>query len=90
MSLPHDEAGMRELDQKCESREAAASKRTVTRLQAQTPGFREAFMIGCSTAGLANLARCKEGRGEPRGAQGEARTRAVSKALLSSTFSRPF
>jgi hypothetical protein len=44
MSLPLDEAGMRELEQKCESREAAASMRTVTRLQAQTLGFREAFI----------------------------------------------
>jgi ankyrin repeat protein len=58
MSLPLDEAGMRELEQKCESQEAVASKRTVTRLQAQTPGFREAFMIMCSILGLANLARC--------------------------------
>ena len=36
---------MRELEQQCESREAVASKRTVTRLQAQSPGFREAFII---------------------------------------------
>ena len=49
---------MRELEQKCESREAAASKRTVTRLQAQSPGFREAFIKNCSIYGLANLARC--------------------------------
>jgi hypothetical protein len=36
---------MRELEPKCESREAAASKRTITRLQALPPGFREAFII---------------------------------------------
>jgi hypothetical protein len=58
MSLPLDEAGMRELETKCESREAAASKRTVTRLQAQAPGFRETFIINCCILGLANLARC--------------------------------
>ena len=49
---------MRELEQKCESREAAASKRTVTRLLAQPPGFREGFIINCCILGLANLARC--------------------------------
>jgi hypothetical protein len=49
---------MRELEPKCESREAAASKRTVTRLQAQPPGFRELFIVLCSVYGLANLARC--------------------------------
>jgi hypothetical protein len=58
MLLPLDEAGMRELEPKCESREAAASKRTVTRLQALPPGFREGFIINCSFLGLANLARC--------------------------------
>jgi len=57
MSLPLDEPSMRELEQKCESREAAASKRTVTRLQAQAPGFRETFIINCCIIGLANLAR---------------------------------
>jgi len=58
MSLPHDEAGLRELEQKCESREAAASKRTVTRLQAKPPGYREGFIINCCIYGLANLVRC--------------------------------
>jgi hypothetical protein len=58
MSLPTTEAGMRELEPKCESREAAASKRTVTRLQAQSPAFREGFINNCCLDGLANLARC--------------------------------
>jgi hypothetical protein len=58
MSLPTTEAGMRELEPKCESREAAASKRTVTRLREESPGFRESFIINCSILGLANLARC--------------------------------
>ena len=49
---------MRELEQKCESREAAASKRTVTRLQAQSRVFREGFIVNCCIDGFANLARC--------------------------------
>jgi ankyrin repeat protein len=71
MSLPLDEASLRELEPKCESREAAASKRTVTRLQAQSRAFREAFIITCCMDGLANLTRCAiEARVSPNTREG--------------------
>jgi hypothetical protein len=58
MSLPTTEADAREMEQKCESREAAASKRTVMRLRGESPGYRERFIVNCSVFGHANLARC--------------------------------